>query len=229
MATEQLPVLFPTGRTLWAGVFNEGGEVFDFDSDTFVAPTLPPVDPSYEMEEMDHTGGNGQNVYLFVDPLDLSRINGTSTPLSVVINVYDQVGGSPDLDADTVIASGNATIKEGEVAAPGFTTISCQFLPVYRMNDDTLILTLWLEIGGNKVTLAGDATCSVAVRQLNPVQGTNLFAVSASAPDANNVFTLEKEAPWEDTDLYAKGLRAVITIVNDGVTYTFTKLFPGYA
>lgn len=227
MSSEQLAVHFDESRTLYAAIFNEDGEVFDFDSDTFVALGLPPVDPYWPLEENVGTGGSGFSQYWFADPLDLARINPSATAMAVRINVFDQAGGSEDLAADTVIQVSDLTIKGGELVGSGGAGMQCLFEPIYRPNDDTMKFTVALELNGEAIELDVAASCAIVIRQVNPVTGANLFSVSVSAPDANGHFTLSKLAPnlSGDTSTY----RAIITIVNDGVTYTFTKFFPGYA
>ena len=227
MSSEQLPVHFTDSRTLYAALFNGAGEVFDFDSDNFVALSLPPVDAFYPMSENVGTGGAGFSSYWFTDPLDLSRINGTATPMDVELKVFDRVGGSEDLAADTVIHTSAFAVKNGERVEPGAAGMVCLFEPIYRANDDKMKFTVALELNGVAVTLDGAASCEIVVRQVNPITGADLFSASVSAPDANGVFSLSQSAPnlSGDTSTY----RALITVVNDGVTYEFTKFFPGYA
>jgi hypothetical protein len=225
MTVEKLAHQYAAGSDLYVACFNEDGDVFDFDSNTWVAISLPPVDPFLApTAEETGTGGDGYSDYWW--DIDLGLLNATATEMAVRVKVFEQAGGSPVLADDAVVGISDVSVVSGaEVVVADFT--ECVFTPAYRAGNDTIYFTAQLRVNGQPVTLAGGDTCTIVVRQINPLAGSNLFTVGPSAPDANGVFTLSQVNPGLNADTVV--YRAIITMVVDGVTYTFHQHFPSYA
>src|SRR3990167_4329077 len=221
MTVEKLAHEYAAGSDLYVACFNEDGEVFDFDAAAWVAIGLPPVDPFLEpTAEETGTGGDGYSDYWW--DIDLGLLNPTATEMAVRVKVFEQVGGSPVLADDTVIGISDVSILSGAQVEVGFT--ECVLTPIYRAGSDTMYFTAQLRINGQPVTPTGADTCTIIVRQINPLSGSNLFTVGPVTVDANGQFTLSKLNPNlnADTSIY----RALVTIVISSVSYSFELHFP---
>lgn len=224
MTIEKLAFQHDASANLYVAAFNAAGEVFDYDTDTWVALALPPVNPFLSVTERAGTGGNGFSDY-WAD-VDYSLLNPTSTEAAIRLKVYERVGGSNSLSADTVVGIADVVIVSSTEADGGNFT-ECVLSPIYRAGADTIYFTAQLRVNGQPVTLDPADECTIVVRQINPLSGLNLFSIGPVTPDANGLFTLSQVNPNlnSDTSIY----RALIEMVVGGVSYAFESHFPSYA
>lgn len=223
MTTQKISQQYDAGAHLYVTAFNSSGQVFDYNTNTWVAISLPPVNPFLSVTERTGTGGTGESD--FWATVDLGLLNPSATQVDVRLKFFERAGGSNSLSADTVIGVADVSIVSGGQVNVGFT--ECVLTPSYRAGSDTLYFVAQLRVNGLPVTLAGGDTCTIIVRQINPVAGSNLFTVGPVNPDANGEFTLSKVNPNlnADTSIY----RGLVTMVVGSVTYSFECHFPSYA
>lgn len=226
MSTENVVLHYEAGLNIYVAAFRSDGKVFDWDAgvEDWVTLAAPPVDFSVSVTERTGTGGSGFSDYWA--SVDLGLLNPTSTLLDVRLKFFNRVGGSESLSADTVLGIADVSIVSGGRFTPD-AAMDCVFTPVYRAGEDRIYFTVQLRQNNQAVTPDVAATCTIVVRQVAPVAGSNLFTVGPTTPDANGLFSLSKLNPTlnEDSSTY----RALITIVNMGVTYSYESHFPGYA
>lgn len=224
MTTAKLAFQHNASSNLYVAAFNASGQVFDYSTNTWVAISLPPVNPFLAVTERTGTGGSGYSDY-WAD-VNYSLLNATSTESAIRLKVYERVGGSNSLSADTVIGVADVVVALGsEVVIAQFT--ECVLTPTYRAGSDTMYFTAQLRINGQPVTPSGADNCTIIIRQINPLSGSNLFTVGPVTVDANGQFTLSKVNPNlnADTSIY----RALVSMVIGTITYSFECHFPSYA
>lgn len=224
MSMEQLTTVFEAGAAAYGIAYNSSGEVFDWATDTWVSPSLPPTTPYVAVTEIEDEAGADFSDYWAA--FDLSRLN-PGVRMDVKLKMFDQLGGSRNPATDDEMCVAALTIQAGEVFTSGQSFLECVFSPVYRPGEDTIYFEIGMRSNGAVVTFDEAATCALEIRQVAPTIGADLFVIAATALDANGAFTLSKLAP--NLNSSSSVYRARITIVNDGATYEFEQLFPGYA
>lgn len=104
MATEDITSTQPAGLTIYARFVKGDGTVFDFDDNTW---QTSPAQPKLSLTERTSIGDSGLSVY--AGTINLSLLNSSSTPASIVVQIID------DLSVDVIRDDGFMHVMYGEV------------------------------------------------------------------------------------------------------------------
>lgn len=223
MSTEPLIRLDDSSKTIYFSVFNSAGQIFDFNSNTFVELSAPPVTPGLAATEKANAGGAGKSQY--IASLNLATINNTAAIVHCTVLAFEQAGGSPAPGTDTAVSQpngfavqfGREDISNIKVHA-GISTDST--------NGSYLEVQAWLEVDGEVIALTSGesgATCACNIRQIEAdADGIQLSTGDFGNVNAQSIFEFSEADPeLEDDHQY----RAEITITQDGVSWSITKEF----
>ncbi len=146
MATEPFFFIHSAGADVYFRVFNESGQAFDFDDNTFKA--LASCTTPYKTAT-EHTSGGGTGESLYVANINLSDIHDAGNAKRLVVRPYDNASPA---DADAALAAGDGiTVQFGK---SGEREVVCQAdVCVKSTQGNVAQLACWLEHGGNPINL----------------------------------------------------------------------------
>lgn len=222
MSTETLVRLDDSGKTIYFSIFNASGQVFDFDSgvEAFVALSSA-TEPYLAATERADAGGAGKSQY--IASLDLATINNTAALVSCTAIAFEQAGGSPDPETDSARSQPSPLeirfgSEDGDVEYRVHAGISTD-----TTSGSYLEVQAWLESNGAVVPLTSSATCTCNIRQIDAgADGIQISAVDFGNVNSQYIFVHSEADPSLETD---RQYRALITITQDGKSWTTTKDF----
>lgn len=216
MANKTITVAHEASQTVWVGIFNAAGQVWDFTAQEFkslasaanfsLALTPDATETSY-----------------YQGTVNLSTLNATALPTTYTLQAFEQVGGSPDL-ADLKLVSAVFSVQF---------SAEIDRIPIVEPVLDVTIdgtdveLTAWLESDGQLVdldTFGASATCDVQLRehdagelvfQVDDADHAD-FALSANVANHFEMSATDKiDSGLDDSSCYLR-----VTIVENGNTWT---------
>lgn len=215
MTTETFTFLHTAGLPIYFRLFDDLGQVFDFDDATFKALTAAtePYLVATERQYMDGTGRSG-----YTCALDLADVYLGLVPKRYVLQAYAAI--TPATEDLAVSSPMGITIQAGEIGEKDVIVKSC--LSVKSTEGAFAQISIWIEHGGRKVDIAAldpAATASIQVREHG--SGLDLFTAAAVAGDLIlGVFQIEQESPGFTDD---RQYQIVCSITMNGVTYSATE------
>jgi hypothetical protein len=215
MANKTITVAHEASQTVWVGIFNAAGQVWDFTAETFKA-LASAANFSLALTP------DGTETSYYQGTIDLSTLNATANPVTYTVQAFEQVGGSAALSDLKLVGEQFIVQFSGEVDR----------IPIVEPVLDVTIdgsdieLTAWLESDGVLVdldTYGVAATCDVQLREHSA--GAVVFQVddaddAAFALSANvaNHFEMTKSSViasgLDDSSCYLR-----VTIVENGNTW----------
>jgi hypothetical protein len=219
MTSEVLTLEYDAGADVYLRIWNDSGQVFDFDDDTFKALSGA-VEPYLAMTERADMAGTGRSGYQAT--VDLATVNKTGTAKRYTVKAYDN--GTP-ADADNPVAEPlGLTVQFGRL---GERPVRCELEAALTSTAGSAVrLTAWLEHGGEIVDLSTlDPTASVSIGVREHGAGANLFTVTdgGAGPNASDRFEVTQSTPgFTDDRLYS----FLVSITANGVTHTTQHLIP---
>lgn len=211
MATETFSTEYDASANLYLRLFDETGQVFDFNDNTFkaLASATTPYAAATERADMAGTGRSGYTV-----AVNLANVWGAGNPKRLVAKFYDNAAPA---DADAPVSEPlGLTVQFGQL---GEGHLVCHAeVAVKSTAGSTAQLSVWLERNGQTVDIDGADASASATLTLTEHDGLELFSKSFVAADINDdVFEAEQATPsFTDDRIY----RAKIEITENGNTWT---------
>lgn len=215
MANKTITLAHEASQTVWAGIFNASGQVWDFTAETFRALA------SAANFSLALTPDGTQTAY-YQGTIDLSTLNATALPVTYTLQLFEQSGGSAAL-SDLKLVGERFTVQFSQ---------EVERIPIVEPVLDVTVdgsdieLTAWLESDGQLVdldTYDSSATCDVQLREHSAgavvfqVDDADAAAFALSANVANH-FEMTKSAViasgLDDSSCYLR-----VTIVENGNTW----------
>lgn len=212
MTTHTIATEYSAGATIYFALWS-GANVFDFNDNTFKSPGSATT-PGVAMSET--VVGSGVSKY--EGSLDLADLAPGLEPVTSVIAVYIQAGGSPAPVTDTRI--GLPTVIEAQLGEIGLRKIEVKTAICTKTTAGTAI-QLYAELlaDGEPValhTIDAAATCAIDVKQHPDAPLFSMTTGDVGAVNTSHRFAAEKTNPGFTADrLYV----FTFTIVGDGQTY----------
>lgn len=221
MFTETLVRLDNSDKTIYFAVFNNVGQVFDFNAGVLAFANLgSAIKPYLAATEYPNAGGSGKSQY--IASLNLATINNTAALVDVTVIAFEQAGGSPALATDEPRSQPNGfTIQYGREGSNQI-GIHCG-ISTDSTNGSYLEVQAWLESNGEVIPLTSSATCTCYVRQIDAeADGIEITAVNFGSVNAQYIFVHSKSNPSLEPD---RQYRAKFTITEGGSSWSTTKDF----
>lgn len=221
MSTETLVRLDESGKTIYFAIFNNVGQVFDFNAGVLAFANLgAAIKPYLAATEYPNAGGAGKSQYIAA--LDLTTINNTAAIVQCTLVAFEQAGGSPAPATDVVRSQPNGFAVQFGTEELNDIKLHCG-ISTDSTNGSYLEAQAWLESNGEVIPLTSSATCSCNIRQIDAgSDGIQITTANFGSVNAQSIFTHSKSNPSLEND---RQYRAKFTITQDGVSWSATKDF----
>lgn len=172
MTTETLTLPeYDAGAAVYFRLYNETGQVFDFDDNTFktIGAATTPQASCTERTEMGGTGKSGYTV-----SVDFANVNDTGSVGRYIVKAFLQAGGSPAA-TDAAISDGlSLTVQFGSLGEKDI--IAQAEISVKSTAGSTCQISAWLEHAASRISVSsnGGVVFTAAVSDTITSNGHNL-------------------------------------------------------
>lgn len=221
MGTENLNVQYTATKQVYFSIWNNAGQILDFNDKTFKAvgsATTP------GLAATEYTGPGGSSSF-YGAALNLADVQKGGAVGQYWIAAYERVGGSPAPATDTVI--GTPQLLEVQFAAKGAGHLHLEVAGAFLTTAGLEVRFIGsLHRNGERVpleTLAATATLALAVREQGA--GADLYTIAATTVNGVGAFELTKTTPGYTADRVYKH---TWTLVENGNTHEFVTIVPNH-
>lgn len=213
MPSERFTIDHTAGQTVYAVVWDEDGDYFDFTDEAWETPSAGSDANAVRACSEVALDGNGTSLFKTAS-LNLATIWNHWAEKNVVVRFYDQAGGSPDLTNDPVIGSAAFALQLGYRDPE----VTVEVREGFTSDTDPKVGTWWVTVlcDGHPIDMDSiDGTKpTVTIELWKEDTGTAFLTSSATAVTAaDGRYYVEFSDPgFEDSGNNKRAYKAKITI-----------------